>query len=133
MADTIKQLKQLINEQIEEGNTNKRFNKDKIINDLEYCYKVAESLLEQVLNKGYFPLMNDEQIEYVKHNQSLVCISNLLFPYFYNSTFINSFQRKIEKQLETYYVEQCLLYLRDYENTYNNMVRYLEYTFLNLI
>ena len=129
----IETIKQLINEQIEENNTNKRFNKVKLIEDLTYCYKVAESLLSQVLNKGYFPLMNDEQIEHVKHNQTLICIANLLFPYFYDSTFINEFQHNIEKQLETYYVEQCLLYLRDYENTYNNMVRYLEYTFLNLI
>ena len=129
----LSELTELINQQINDNNNNKRFNKEKTLLEVKYCINVASLMLDQVLNKSYYPLMNDEQISFVKHNNILSVVVNVLFPYFYNSTFITGLQKKLNKELENYCVEQCLLYLRDYDSVYQNVVRYLNYTFINLI
>ena len=113
--------------------TNYRFDKEKLINTLSYCVNIAKLMIEQTLNKSYYPLINDEDLEKITNlNVKEVCL-NLLYPYFTDPSFIKAEQRKCQKEVEEIEVEHCLLYLRDDSNIYQNVLAYLNYTFLNII
>ena len=123
----------IIEEQQALDNTNDRFNKEVLLGTINYCLTIARLMFEQVLNKSYYPLVSDEDIEQITALNVKEVVLNLLYPYFKDSTFIRTEQRKLQKQVEDLEVEHCLLYLRDENNLYQNILRYLNYTFFNII
>ena len=123
----------MIEQQQALNNTNSRFDKEQLLNTINYCLTIARLMLEQVLNKSYYPLVSDEDLELIIALNVKEVVLNVLFPYFKESTFIRSEQRRLQKEVEELEVEHCLLYLRDENNLYNNILRYLHYTFFNII
>ena len=126
-------FEKLIEEQEEERNTNWRYNKDELMKTIKYCSTVARLLLEQVLNKNYYPLAHDDDIEYIMNGNIVECVLNVLYPYFINSSFIIAKQKQIQKDIEEYELEHYLLYLRDDNSAYQQMLEYLKYTFRNIL
>lgn len=124
---------EIIERQQELNNTNDRFNKNVLINTISYCVEVARLMIEQVLNKSYYPLATDEDIETITKLNIKEVVLNLLFPYFKDSTFIKEAQKQSQKLVEELEADHYLLYLREDDNLYNNVLRYLNYTFLNII
>lgn len=122
----------IINEQ-PEANRSDRYNDDKIKTDYIYCANIAKLLLDQVLNKSYYPLLTDEDIKYIINlNIMSVCL-NLLYPYFLDASFIRKYQKMLNKTVEEYEAEHMILYLRDSNSLYNHMFNYLNETFYNLV
>ena len=126
-------LLKIMEEQIKLNNNNERFNKDEFIYLVNYCCKTARLLLDNVLNKSYYPLMTDDQIEFIKSRNIAWVVLNVFNPYFKDNTFIRSTQRQLLKEIENFECEFCLLYLRDENSTYYNMLIYLYQTFINII
>lgn len=125
----------LIEEQETNNNYNKRYidyGKQQIIKDVEYCLNIARLLLAEVLNKHYYPLLTDENINYIIDNLANSTVINVLFPYYPDSTFINKFIHNQQKKLDNYYAENYLLYLHDKSTIFNNMINYLNHLFINI-
>ena len=126
-------LLELVNQQVEINNHNKRFDRESLTQTITYCSNIASSLIDEVLNNSYYPLLHDEDREFIKRLNIEACVINILYPFFYNSDFIRAHQKQCENLVEQLQVEHCLLYLRDPNSIYQNMLNYLKHTFLNLV
>ena len=125
----------IIRQQVNEGNTSKRYKEkpEALTETVNYCAMIASLMISHVLNKGYFPLLTDEHIEHIETLNIVDVVLNVVYPYVLNSKFILTKQKQIKHELEEYEVENCLLYLRDDNNTYQQILNYLSETFINVI
>lgn len=125
----------IIKQQIEEGNTSKRYKEkpEALTDTIDYCAMIASLMIAHVLNKGYFPLLTDEHIEHIETLNIVDVVLNVVYPYVLNSKFILIKQKQIKHELEEYEASNCMLYLRDDNNTYQQILNYLSETFINVI
>lgn len=106
---------------------------NKLQDTIDYCVKIAYELIIQVFNKKYYPLMNDNQFQYLlSHYIAYVCC-NLLYPYCKDKTYIHKLQNKLLKIIEEYAVQECLIYITtDTSSPFQQMINYLLETFFNM-
>ena len=136
MEKTIDNLTNIIKVNIiDNDNYSKRYSKDKeaLMITIKACVKVGYLMLEEVLNSKYYPLISDNQREFIIINNLTSTVINVLYPYCLNSEFIYKTIKAYEKELNIYLAEECLLYLNDKNNLYNNVLNYLSDTFINII
>ena len=128
-------ISDIIKQQIEEGNTSKRYKEkpEALTDAIDYCAMIASLMIGHVLNKGYFPLLTDEHIEHIETLNIVDVVLNVVYPYVLDSKFILIKQKQIKHELEEYESSNCLLYLRDDNNTYQQILNYLSETFINVI
>lgn len=98
--------------------------------DLDYCISVAHKLLDEVLNKNYYPTLTDEQLEHIMSEQIARTVS--YSDYFKNND-VPVFVKSIAKELEDYYFDNYLAQLNDESSAYNNIVRYMCELFTNVV
>lgn len=106
---------------------------NKLQDTLDYCVKIAYELLVQVFNHKYYPLMDDNQFQYLlSHYIAYVCC-NLLYPYCKDKVYIHKLQNKLLTIIEEYAVQECLIYITtDAKSPFQQMLNYLLETFFNL-
>lgn len=125
----------IIRQQVNEGNTSKRYKDtpNALTETVNYCAMIASLMISHVLNGGYFPLLTAEHIEHIAMLNIVDVVLNVVYPYVLDSKFILIKQKQIKHELEEYETNNCLLYLRDDNNTYQQILNYLAETFINVI
>ena len=101
---------------------------DEVKATISVCSNTARALLEEVLNIKYFPIADPDSIAYVLSSYvEYVTINSLYFycPNMEARSALRSRQIDILRKIETYCVEDCILYILDEDNLVQNMVRYL--------
>ena len=127
-------LFEILDEQISAHNESDRFdNKNALIEGIHYCVNLADRLLNECLNTHYYPLMTTEQIDFIKYRNIAQCVLEIFRPYFIDASFITKTQHKLKKEIEQFEADEYLLYLRDQNSVYNEMLEYLHYVFINSI
>ena len=128
-------INEIIKQELETGNKSKRYNErpETLTETINYCALIAERMLECVLNTGYFPLLTAKDVEHIKTLNIVDVVLNVVYPYVLNSRFILDKQKQIHHELEQYECENCLLYLNDSNNTYQQVLNYLSESFINVI
>ena len=125
----------IISKQIEAGNMSNRYkeNPKALTDTVNYCAMIASLMIGHVLNKGYFPQLKDEHTEHIATLNIVAVVLNVVYPYVMDSKFILTQQKQIRHELEEYEADNCLLYLSDDNNTYQQVLNYLAETFINVI
>ena len=126
-----KDIINLVNTNISKAND--RFNNDNITNTIKYCVIICNLMLNEVLNKSYYPMLSDDNIEHIKQLNINAAVANVLYPYFTEDEFITKFIKSNIKEAREYEVANCLLYLEDDTSIYQNVLKYLYNTFINVI
>lgn len=102
--------------------------------DLSYSVRLCVRMLLEVCNKKYYPNITDKQLTHILTNLTVSIVSNVYYPYVIDNRFIHKLQAQIAKQLDAYYVDECLLYINtDSSNIFNQMINYLNDLFVNCL
>lgn len=98
--------------------------------DLDYCINVAHRLLDEVLNKHYYPMLTDEQLEHIMSEQIARTVS---YSDYFKIASVPPFVKSIERHLEEYYFDNYIIQLNDESSAYSNIIRYMCELFTNIM
>lgn len=99
---------------------------------IKSCVRVGYLLLQQVFNKGYYPLMNDSQEEILLIKFLLYTVLNVAYPYTKDAVTLKHIIKMYKREMEDFCVDTCLLYILDESTDLYNMLGYLSETFYNI-
>lgn len=99
---------------------------------ISQCTKVGWLMLEQVLNRSYYPSMTEDQWKWlIEHFTTYVVINGLYF-YLSDRSELTAIQKKLKQEINDYCVNECLLYVTDENSMTTNITMYLLDTFYNI-
>lgn len=98
--------------------------------DLDYCLNLTNIMLDEVLNKHYYPNLSDENINDIKLILLIKLVSSVDY---YKNEEVRAYIKNLDRKLEAYYANHYLLYLNDQDSLFQNILRYLTELFANII
>lgn len=98
---------------------------EKLIATLYACGRVSYAFLKEVLNKHYYPLLEDEHQSYLITKYLAYVLTQCLYPYTKDSSWVHKAEREFLKIIESYCAEHYLVYILDHDSLLQNTVNYL--------
>lgn len=106
--------------------------KEKLLATIKVCCNKGYLLLSSVLNKRYYPLMTEDNGEYLMEEYLICTVLNVIFPYTKDAASIHHMIKVHERKISDYCVDACLLNILDDDSIVQISVNYLSETFYNI-